>query len=160
MIIGINGDIGSVLNDREGCLFFVSGVSNSLCEDPHEFQREIDLLLSQPKDLCLIYFSTISQYYYESPYVNHKIQMEGIIRANFEHFNIIRIGNIDFGTNPNTFLNFMRRRKEQNLTLTIRDEYRYMISKEQILLITDNLPLTGRNEICIFGQMRKIKDLI
>ena len=28
MIIG-NGDIASVLNDREGAIFFVSGVSNS-----------------------------------------------------------------------------------------------------------------------------------
>ena len=159
MIIG-NGDIAKIINDRADALFFISGVSNSLCEDENEFQREIDLLLSQRRDLCLVYISTISQYYYESAYVNHKRQMEDVIKNNFENYLIIRIGNIDFGTNPNTFLNFMRKRKAENKVLTIRDEYRYMVSKEQILLVTDYFPMHGKNEICIFGHMKKIKDLI
>ena len=43
---------------------------------------------------------------------------------------------------------------------TRRDEYRFVISKEQLLLLTDNLPLTGQNEICAFGIMDKVHNLV
>jgi len=35
-----------------------------------------------------------------------------------------------------------------------------MIDKEQLVLLTDNLPLTGQNQISVFGQMAKVKDLL
>jgi hypothetical protein len=40
MIVG-RGDIASVLNDREGVTFFVSGVSNSNETRDSEFMREM-----------------------------------------------------------------------------------------------------------------------
>lgn len=78
----------------------------------------------------------------------------------FKNYNIIRIGNIDWGINPNTFLNKLRAKKEAGEKLDVFDEYRYMISKEQLLMLTDNLPLIGQNEINVFGTMAKVKDLI
>jgi len=86
--------------------------------------------------------------------------MEVTIKKYFQNYNIIRIGNIDWGKNPNTFLNYLRNKIKNNEPFEIKDEYRFMISKEQLLLLTDNLPLTGKNEINAFGTMKKVKDLI
>lgn len=159
MIIG-RGDIASILNDRDGAIFFASGVSNSTTATEKDYQREKDLLMTMPFDKCLFYFSSISIFTNDNRYSKHKIQMESGIKMWFKNYNIIRIGNIDWGTNPNTFLNFLRNRIKNNLPVEIKDEFRYMISKEQLLLLTDNLPLTGKNEINIFGTMKKVKDLI
>lgn len=158
-IVG-SGDIAKVLNDREGAIFFASGVSDSRCNDDARFIREIELLDSQFSGKCLFYFSTISIYYTKSPYTIHKEFMETLIKIKFPNHNIIRIGNIDFGTNPNTFLNALRAKKAKGEPFELFDEYRYLISKEELLLLTDNLPLTGRNEINVFGRMAKVKDLI
>lgn len=159
MVIG-KGDIASVLTDREGAVFFASGVSNSLCTDPKEFAREVDLLSRQPRDKCLFYFSTISIYLKHSPYTQHKLRMEQLIRLTFDNYNIIRVGNITWGNNPNTFLNYLRNRISNGDPYQIRDEYKYMIEKEQLTLLTNNLPLTGKNEINVFGEMKKVTDII
>lgn len=155
-----HGDIASILNDRPGALFFASGVSNSSCEDDSEFERETELLLRQDKNLFLFYFGTISMYEKSSAYVRHKIRMELWVRSIWTDYCIIRLGNLDWGTNQNTFLNYIRNRKAKNLPFEIRDEWKYMVSKDQLLLITDNIPLEGRHEINIFGNMAKVKDLI
>lgn len=159
MIVG-NGNIASVLNDRTEVLFFASGVSNSQCTYDNEFQRERDLLYRQRTDLMLVYFSSISIYTVSSSYTEHKITIETFIKKTFKNYCIIRIGNLDWDTNPNTFLNNLRGKKARGESFEIRDEYKFMISKEQLLLITDNLPLTGQNEINIFGDMKKVIDLI
>jgi len=159
VIIG-SGDIAKVLHDREGALFFASGVSNSACESKDQYKREKDLLLSQPKNLCLFYFSTISIYLKNSAYTRHKTKMEALIRSNFNHYNIIRIGNITWGTNPNTFINYIRAKKKAGEPYELLDEFRYVIDQEQLLTLTDNLPLKGQHELCVFGRMAKPKDLI
>ena len=159
MIVG-NGDIAKILNDRKGALFFASGVSNSGCLDSSQFKREKNLLLSQPKDLCLFYFSTISLDYVVTPYTIHKAGMELLIKSNWNHYNIIRLGNILWGTNPNTFINFLRNKKAAGQPYELRDEYRYVVAVDQLLLLTDNLPLKGQNEISIFTKIVKPKDII
>lgn len=158
-IIG-RGNIAEILIDRDDVTFFASGVSNSGCTDPYEFNREAQLLLEQPKDKCLFYFSSISIFTKNKAYHVHKKNMEHVIKSNFQNYCIIRIGNIDWDTNPNTFLNFMREAIRNNERVVIRDEYKYMISKEQLLLLTNNLPSTGRNEINAFGYMAKVKNLL
>jgi UDP-2-acetamido-2,6-beta-L-arabino-hexul-4-ose reductase len=159
MIIG-TGDIASALNDRQGALFFASGVSNSSCNEYRQFNRERELLEVQRRDLCLFYFSTISIYTVTSPYTTHKRKMENFVRMAFKNYNIIRIGNIDWGKNPNTFLNYLRAKKAADEPYMVRDEYKYMVSRKQLQLVTDHLPLTGPNEINIFGDMKKVIDLI
>lgn len=159
MILG-HGDIASVLKDRDGALFFACGVSNSQNIDRKEFKREKGLLLECPKSFCLFYFSTISIFYKDTPYTRHKKMMEQLVKSNFNNYNIIRIGNISWGKNPNTFLNFLRAKKKADEPYELLDEYRYIVSEEELLLLTDNLPLKGQNEICIFGKMAKPKDLL
>ena len=77
-----------------------------------------------------------------------------------KYYNIIRIGNITWGKNPNTFLNYIKNKIKNNESFFISDEYKYMVDKEQLLLLTDNLPLNSQNQISIFGRMVKVKDLI
>ena len=161
MITG-EGNISRVLNDREGAIFFARGVSNSsLPEDSPEFKREQNFIMKF-RDIkgCLFYFGSISIFYKDSPYTRHKIKMEQIIRSNFNNYNIIRVGNLTWDSNPNTFLNVLRLKKFRGEPFDIFDEYRWMINKEELLLLTDNLPLVGQHEINVFGTMKKVKDLI
>jgi hypothetical protein len=165
MIVG-HGDIASVLNDREGVIFFASGVSNSQCTDQLEFAAEwTKIQLYDKTDKMFVYFSSIicerpSEYPLLSEYLTHKQNCEYLVSNYFKTYCIIRLGNIDWGKNPHTFLNFIRNKQAKGEPVEIRDEYKYMISKEQLLLITDNLPLTGQHEISVFGRMAKVKDLI
>ena len=114
MIVG-KGDIASVLNDREGTISFASGVSNSNETNDSEFMREIELLDKQDRTKCLFYFSSISvddnQKVGGNKYLQHKLRMELLVKSNFENYNIIRIGNITWGSNPNTFINYIKNKK-------------------------------------------------
>jgi hypothetical protein len=163
MIVG-NGDIGSVLNDREGAVFFVSGVSNSNEIRESEFMREIELLDKQDRTKCLFYFSSISvddiQKVSSNKYLQHKLRMEMLIKSNFENYNIIRIGNITWGTNPNTFINYIKNKKSKGEPVQIKDEYKYIIDRDQLVMLTDNLPLVGQNTLCVFGRMAKVSELV
>lgn len=159
-IIG-SGNISKALIDREGALFFASGVSNSSCTDSFQFGRERKLLSTfYGTNLCCFYFSSIAVAFNELPYFRHKLQMEQLIKDNFKNYNIIRIGNIDLDKNPNTFLNFLRNKIAKGEPIDVKDEFRFMISKEQLRLLTDTLPLAGHNTINVFGRMAKVKDLI
>jgi hypothetical protein len=162
MIIG-RGSIASMLKDREGIIFFAAGVSNS--KDlvlRTEFLREHDALLQFAGDRrLLVYFSTISQYLGVSDYVIHKVKMEGFVKSWFPNYCILRIGNIYEDTNPNTFINYIKAKQSNGEPVEIREnEMKYMISKKQLLFITDNIPLTGKHEISIFGELLKVSECL
>ena len=161
MIVG-RGDIASVLNDRDGAIFFVSGVSNSNEIRESEFMREIELLDKQDKTKCIFYFSSIAidDITKNSDYLAHKRKMELFIKSNFENYNIIRIGNITWGNNPNTFINYIKNKIKKGEPVEIKDEFKYLIDKEQLILLTDNLPLIGQNTISVFGRMAKVAELV
>jgi len=161
-VIG-RGSIAKILEgcDREGAIIFASGVSNSSSDVPEsEGMREWDLLKAQPKDKCLFYFSTISIFLKETPYTIHKLSMELLVKELFKDYNIIRLGNIEGDTNPNTFINYIQAKRAKGEPVEIREEVKYMISKQQLRLIVNSLPLKGKNEISIFGRMAKVKDII
>ena len=61
--------------------FFASGVSNSKCEDETQYDREYKLLLEQPKDKHLVYFSSLSIYRSNNRYNKHKKAMEQAVEA-------------------------------------------------------------------------------
>ena len=90
MIVG-RGDIASILNDREGAIFFVSGVSNSLEKRESEYEREHKLLSEQDKTKCIFYISSITidnkEKFEISRYLQHKKQMEDYIKNNFKNYN-------------------------------------------------------------------------
>lgn len=117
MIIG-SGMLARVFGeadlDPSEVLIFASGVSNSQCEDRREFERERNLLsqwLSDSMTLkCFVYFSTCSVNDQESlrtPYVQHKLQMEQLVRAYRGHL-ILRLPQVAGRTpNPHTLLNYL-----------------------------------------------------
>jgi len=153
MIIG-SGDIASVLKDRPGFIWFASGVSNSQEKREAEYGREIDLLLEQDKSKHLVYFSSLSIFYAEGRYQIHKRQMEEIIKSNWKKYTIVRLGNISFGVNPHTLINYLRAHPEAE----IRDEYRYVIDKEEFLHWMNLIP-GWSCEFNIPGRMLKVKQI-
>lgn len=156
MIIG-NGSIASMLNDRDGFRFFASGVGDSSCNSGVEFVREKRLIKDYwPGEFSMfVYFSTISIFTHYTPYTQHKLECEALVKAYFKNSTIIRLGNIWECTNPNTFINAYKTKPYEP-----REEYKYMISKQQLNFITDNLPTTGKHEISIFGEALKVSECL
>ncbi len=151
MIVG-NGDIASALEglDRPDYTFFASGVSNSQEIRESEYQREVDLLLSQPRDSRLVYFGSLSIFYNEGRYVDHKMLMEELVKDEFSMHTIMRVGTITWGSNPNTIINFLRNRMKEREPIEIRETTRYIMDRKEfrhwIKLIPDwncQMNLTG-----------------
>ena len=154
MIYG-SGDIAQVLQVKRGITFFASGVSNSESTDSQAFEREIKLLNSVDRSTHLVYFSTLSIYYSKSEYVAHKIEMERLIQKRFKSWTIIRLGNITWGTNPHTLLNYLK----ANPQAQRRDEIRYLIDKDEFLHWIDKIRI-GTNDIMnITGKQINVKEL-
>lgn len=159
MIIG-RGSIANMLNDRKGFIFFACGVSDSGIKNMFDeaVGRELGEIIPASLDFrneMFVYFSTISIFTVKSFYTNHKKQMEQFVRDHFRNYSIIRLGNVWECTNPKTFLN-----SYENKPYQPRDEYKFMISAKQLRFVTNNLPITGQNEISIFGEMLKVQECI
>lgn len=152
MIVG-GGDIASVL-PKSNLLFFASGVSNSRCADEKEYQREINLLLEQPKTAHIVYFSSLAIFYSDTRYTRHKLDMEAMVKLNFPSYTIIRLGNIDWGSNPHTLINYLRAHPNAE----IKDEWRYVTDKKEFLHWINLIP--GWNaEISIPGRRMKVQEI-
>jgi nucleoside-diphosphate-sugar epimerase len=157
-IIG-HGDIASVLTDREDRIFFASGVSNSQETRESAYLREKTLLLAQEKIRHLVYFSSLSIFYSDTRYAQHKLEMETLVKANFPRYAIIRLGNITWGTNPHTIINSFRARIQKHEPLTIRDAYRYVVDKNEFLYWVSMIP-PWSCEISITGQRLSIAQIV
>ena len=115
MIIVGNGMISRAFKDSSydfsDCIIFASGVSNSKCIDPLEFDREFNTLEKTLKyDKRLIYFSTSSMYddsLNGSCYIEHKLNIESFITTKFKDYIIYRLPNvIGLTKNKNTLINY------------------------------------------------------
>lgn len=157
MIIG-SGDIASVLPDRDDLVFFASGVSNSQETRESEFRREKDLLFDQDYEKHIIYFSTLSVFYSSTKYAHHKKRMEAFVKM-FKKHTIIRIGNITWGTNPHTLINYFKAQRERGEELVIQDTYRYVVDKEEFLHWIGLIP-DWSCEMNIPGRKMKVVDIV
>jgi hypothetical protein len=155
MIIG-NGDIASAIIDREDVTFFASGVSNSREIDINAHHREISLLRQQPKDKHLVYFSSLAIYYSDGLYVDHKLLMENHIINVFQSYTIIRIGNITWGKNPNTLINYLQAHPEAE----IQKVYRHIIDKEEFQYWLSKIRVGKKDIMNIPGKMVWVPDLV
>lgn len=153
MIIG-HGDIASVLPESN-LLFFASGVSNSQETNRTEYTREVAMLHQQDRGKRLVYFSSLAVFNGQGRYINHKVSMERLVRQFFPHYCIVRLGNIDWGTNPHTLINYLRAHPEAE----IRDEWRYITSKDEFLYWISLIP-SWNCEINIPGQRMKVSDVV
>lgn len=154
-----NGDIASAIIDREGLLFFASGVSNSSEIRESEYQREKDLLLLQDRGQHLVYFGSLCIFYSNTRYAQHKKEMEELVKENFEHYTIMRIGNITWGKNPNTLINYFRARSREGEPLEIQDTYRYIIDKEEFQHWMSIIPFWNC-EMNLTGRRMKVSEIV
>ena len=157
-IIG-HGDIASVLTDREDRIYFASGVSNSQETRESEYAREKTLLLQQEKIRHLVYFSSLSIFYSDTRYAQHKLEMETRVKAHFPRYAIIRLGNITWGTNPHTIINSFRAQIQKGKPLVFRDAYRYVVDKGEFLYWVSMIP-PWPCEISITGQRLSIEQIV
>lgn len=155
MIVG-NGDIASVLPDRPDLLFFASGVSNSQEKREEEYGREYKLLMEQSKDAHIVYFSTLSIFYKEGRYQTFKRLMEGVVRDNFKHWTIIRLGNLTWGTNPHTLINYMR---GQEGKFVVQPVERYIVDEAEFLHWIGLIP-EFNCEMNVPGQRMSVREVV
>lgn len=159
MIIG-HGDIASVLIDKKDWIFFASGVSNSNETLESEYKREENLLLKQNKTKHLVYFGSLSCFYNpKTRYAKHKRHMEELIRKNFKHYTIVRMGNITWGKNPHTLINYFRNAAKKGKKLKIWDTYRYLVNKREFLHWISLIP-DWNCEMNITGKRMKVKHIV
>lgn len=136
MIVG-NGDIAKTLIeeglDRDDMTFFASGVSNSKETRKEEYYRESELLNAQSIYQHIVYFSSLSVYYSYSDYSRHKKKMEYRAIEGFQFCTIIRLGNITWGSNPNTIINFFKSLHAAGKSPELQNTYRYLITKPEFV---------------------------
>lgn len=158
MIVG-TGDIASVLIDKEDLLFFASGVSNSRETNPSAFEREMKLLFKQDHKKHIVYFSSLSIFYLDNAYTKHKKNMEILIKALFPHYTIVRLGNISWGKNPNTLINYVKNCIQNKKTFEIQDTHRYIIDKEEFLHWIALIP-EWNCEMNMTGKFMTVQDIV
>ena len=100
--------------DNDSIMVFASGVSDSRETRTQEFERERSLLLGglrSCRGCTVVYFSSCSicePGIRESPYAQHKLAMEDIIRREADSFLICRLSQVvGRGGNPNTLMNYL-----------------------------------------------------
>ena len=150
-----NGDIASVLPERKDLVFFAAGVSNSQETRETEYEREQDLLLKQHPKSHIVYFSSLAIFYSTTRYTLHKRDMESLVKHAFEHWTIIRLGNITWGKNPNTLINYLKNHKDAK----IQNVYRYIIDKDEFLHWINLIPSWNVEMNCP-GRRMKIIDIV
>ena len=161
MIVG-NGDLAQALKqvDRDNILFFASGVSNSKCTDPNEFLRERELLLSQFSNRHLVYFSSLSIYYSDTHYAWHKRTMEKLIKDTWFNYTIVRLGNLDFGVNPNTLINYLTNKIRSGASFEVQNVYRHIVSLDEFHYWMRLIKCGVSNEMNITGKWTFVPDLV
>lgn len=159
MIIG-NGDIAQVLEeggvDHPDWVFFASGVSNSQETEDAAYERERQLLIKTLRTAWhLVYFSTLSVFYKDSRYTQHKKELEELVRNSSDNYTIVRLGNITWGDNPHTLINYLK----AHPNAPIEDTYRYIIDKDEFLHWMDLIPVWSC-EMNITGRRMKVADIV
>ena len=159
-IIG-DGDIAGAieLEERDTKLYFASGVSNSQETREIEYQRERDLLLGQDRSRHIVYFSSLCVFYLNTRYARHKREMERVVKDKFNHYTIMRIGNITWGNNPNTIINYFKRQKAEGKPLEIQDAYRYVTDAEEFHHWMKMIP-TWNAEMNVPGRRMSIREIV
>ena len=84
--------------------------------------------------------------------------MEGLVKG-FKTWTIIRIGNIDWGNNPHTLINYFRNKKNAGEKIEIQDVYRYIIDKDELNYWIGLIP-EWSCEMNVPGRRLKVKEII
>ncbi|MDT0593767.1 aminotransferase class I/II-fold pyridoxal phosphate-dependent enzyme [Glaciecola petra] len=147
MIIG-NGLIARAFDSYvadQDVVVFASGVSNSLCREPSEFDREWRLLkdvVNAHPNIKFVYFSTCSiadQDRQNTPYVTHKLEVEEFIKRHCSDYLIIRLPAVIGKSNAATTLPFVFAEKiRQGEEFCVwANAVRYPVDIDDVFKITD-----------------------
>jgi len=118
------------------------------------------LLLSQPKDKKLVYFSSLSIFYDNTRYTQHKRYMEELLKRHFDSYCIVRLGNISWNSNnQNTLINFFKNKIKNKESFVIKNEYRYLVDREEFLYWLNLIP-SFNVEMNIVGRRMLVKDIV
>ena len=137
--------------DHEGCCILAAGVSNSKEDRPSAFDREAALIQSVDKNLMLVYFSTVSIYDPEkkdSPYVQHKLKMEALIKTSFPNHLILRLPIVvSAANNPNQLFGYVRSKLMNKEPLTIfRHASRYLLDIRDVPKLVEGVLARMRSQ--------------
>jgi hypothetical protein len=163
MILG-RGTIANIIDDRDDFVFFACGESNRFELTTERAERERMRILECERDKMFVYFSGLNIYYHESQrrgsYTEHKVQMENLVKQTFENYCIFRIGSVTWGNNPNTILNFIKKRIAETGDCDVQNVYRYFHTKKELKHWIANIPKTGKHEMNVTGKMVWIPSLV
>jgi len=165
MIIG-NGAVAGALKDiqkqniiSDDYIYFASGVSNSASKGDADFRRERQYVDKFHSSCRLIYFSTLSIYYANTPYVQHKINMESIVRNKFSDYTIIRLGNITWGNNLNCMIPYFKELHSKGQAPDIKDVYRYIVSLDEFNHWRGNSTCHKTKEMNVPGERLLVSEI-
>ena len=132
---------------------YASGVSNSKSTNKNNFLRERRKIISyknKMNSMIFIYISTCSIFdpsRKNTAYVQHKLNMENVVKKNFNKFVIVRFPEVvGFNTNKNNLINFFYQKIINNNKFTL-----WMNSRRNIIDIDDAVKL-------FLNYIKKIKD--
>jgi hypothetical protein len=163
MILG-RGVIASIIEDREGFIFFACGESNRFELTDERRKIEADRILSCDRSKMFVYFSGLNIYYPEAErrgaYTEHKIEMERLVKENFNDYCIFRIGSVLFGDNPNTIYNHIRNKILGTGSCEVKPVYRYFNTKDEIVHWLGRIPSKGKHEMNVTGKLTWMPDFV
>ena len=81
--------------------------------------------------------------------------MENTIKAHFLSYTIVRLGNIDWGINPHTIINYFKHHPEA----TAQNCYRHIVGLDEFRYWMALIKPAGKNEMNIPGRMWFVPDL-
>jgi len=146
MIIG-NGMIARAFSsyaESKGLTIFASGVSNSKEASPDDYDRERNLLqnnLNRDVDHTLVYFSTCSiddPTMRETGYVNHKLEMESLIKRQNQNFVIFRLPQAVGTTSNSTIIKFLHDKIQNAESFELwENSFRNLIDIEDVFKISE-----------------------
>ena len=85
--------------------------------------------------------------------------MEELVRKHFKSYTIVRLGNITWGKNSHTLINYFRNAKKNGKRLEIWDTYRYLVGKKEFLHWISMIP-DWNSEMNITGKRLKVSRII
>jgi len=124
--------------DNDEIIIFASGVSNSSSISKSDFSREEVLLkkyLKSEKNKLFIYFGTCSIYdkYPINPlYIEHKLRMEELVKAEHVHYLIFRLSQVLGQNNKSQLVRFLVDRIKDNKKFDLYDIERNLIDIDDV----------------------------
>ena len=148
MIIGsglIARSFSKLFNKSNKICIFASGVSNSMCQDTSQFNKEKQILNKTLKEFMgkgkFVYFGTCSSAFrnnHYNDYINHKLEMENLV-LNYHDSVIFRLPQIiGPGGNQNNLINFLYNSISFEIKFEIwKNASRNILDIEDVVLIVD-----------------------